>query len=212
MAKIKDMTGLQFGNLSVVKYAGLNNRGEATWFCKCSCGNTTVVTGNKLRSGWTRSCGCLQQTQRKKGFNKRHGMTETKLYVAWQNMKRRCNNPKDIMFKHYGGRGITVCDDWNSSFDSFLQWSNQSGYKEGLTIERINVNGNYEPSNCKWITKPDQYLNRTDSHRITAFGKTQTIKEWADESGIKYDTIERRINSYGWSAEDAVSIKPHKGR
>ena len=114
------------------------------------------------------------------------------------------------MYKNYGGRGIRVCDEWKDDFEPFMKWAQENGYKEGLSIERIDVNGNYEPSNCKWITPKEQYLNRTDSHLITAFGKTQTIKEWADESGLKYNTIERRINQYGWTAEEAVTVKPHK--
>ncbi len=212
MPHIKDMTNQYFGNLKVVAFAGKNNRGEATWKCVCSCGNETVVTGNKLRSGWTKSCGCLQERNRQRGIHKSHGMTNTKLYIIWQNMKRRCNDPNDIMFKNYGGRGIAVCNEWLSGFEAFLRWANDNGYKEGLSIERIDVNGDYSPDNCKWISKKQQYLNRTDSHRITAFGKTQTIKEWADESGLKYDTIERRINQYGWDPEEAVTIKPHQRR
>ena len=125
-------------------------------------------------------------------------------------MKHRCNDPKNMMYKNYGGRGIKVCDEWLNSFDAFDTWAESAGYVEGLSIERIDVNGNYEPSNCKWITKKQQYLNRTDSHRITAFGKTQTIKEWSDETGIKYDTIERRINQYGWTPERAVTERPWK--
>lgn len=212
MAQVKDITGQRFGLLTVIENVGKDKRGEAIWLCRCDCGNETTTTGYKLRSGWTKSCGCLQTAQRKKGFNKRHGMTDTKLYTIWQNMKRRCYDKNNIMFSHYGGRGICVCSEWLSRFETFAEWAKLTGYVEGLSIERIDVNGNYEPSNCKWIEKQKQYLNRTDSHQITAFGKTQTIKEWADESGLKYDTIERRINQYGWNAEDAVSIKPHKGR
>lgn len=125
-------------------------------------------------------------------------------------MKRRCLDPNNTMYKNYGGRGIRVCPEWLSGFEQFREWSEVTGYTEGLSIERIDVNGNYEPSNCKWIEKEKQYLNRTDSHYITAFGRTMTLKEWADESGLKYDTIERRINQYNWDPEKAVTIKPHK--
>lgn len=209
MAKNIDITGQRFGRLTVLRFDKIDKRGEKFWLCQCDCGNVTSVSSSKLRSGYTKSCGCLQQEHRKKGFNRRHGMTNTKLYVIWQNMKHRCNDPNNIMFQHYGGRGITVCQEWLSGFEQFLKWAEAAGYHEGLSLERINVNGNYEPNNCKWITQTQQYLNRTDSHYLTAFGKTQTIKEWADECGIKYDTIERRINQYGWSAEDAVTFKPH---
>lgn len=110
------------------------------------------------------------------------------------------------MYYRYGGRGITVCDDW-LRFEGFRDWAIASGYEEGLSIERVDIDAGYCPENCRWISKREQYLNRSDSHRITAFGKTQTIAEWAEETGIKYDTIERRINSYEWDPERAVSKK-----
>lgn len=209
MARYIDITGKRCGRLTVIREVGNDGRGEKKWLCKCDCGNETIVKSSKLRNGITRSCGCLQKEMRDNGNHKTHGMTNTKLYVIWCNMKKRCLSPGDIMYAHYGGRGITVCEEWQNDFCRFSEWSLTNGYKEGLSIERIDVNGNYEPDNCKWITKTEQYLNRTDSHFITAFGKTKTIKEWADESGLKYDTIERRINQYGWNAEDAVTIKPH---
>lgn len=212
MSAIKDITGQQFGELTVISFDGKDKRGEATWKCKCSCGNITTVTGHKLRSGWTKSCGCLQDKHRHEGFHKTHGMTNTKLYVIWQNMKHRCYDPNNIMFKNYGGRGIRVCDEWLSGFEPFMKWSFENGYSDGKSIDRIDVNGKYEPINCRWVNREQQYLNRTDSHLLTAFGKTKTIKEWSEESGIKYDTIERRVNQYGWDAEKAVTVRPHKGR
>ena len=112
------------------------------------------------------------------------------------------------MFYAYGAKGIRVCEEWHS-FEKFAEWALSHGYNDTLTIERIDYSKDYCPENCKWIPKQEQYLNRSDSHLVTAYGKTQTIKEWSDETGIKYDTIERRINAYGWSAEKAVSIKPH---
>ena len=207
--KMLDITGQRFGRLVALNVARQDKRGEFFWLCQCDCGNQKIVSSYKLRSGNTKSCGCLQAEHRKSGFHKTHGMTNTKLYVIWQNMKHRCSDPKNIMYKHYGGRGIKVCEEWLQGFAPFMEWAFSSGYSEGLSIERIDVDGNYEPKNCKWIAKTEQYLNRTDSHRLTAFGRTQTISEWAEESGIQYDTIERRINQYGWSAEDAVTLKPH---
>lgn len=210
MAKIIDMENKKFNHLTVIRKSHQDKRGEWFWICKCDCGNETIASGYKIRSGHTKSCGCVQEEHRKEGFHKRHGMTDTKLYIIWENMRRRCYYSKNNMYKNYGGRGIRVCDEWKDDFEPFMKWAQENGYKEGLSIERIDVNGNYEPSNCKWITPKEQYLNRTDSHLITAFGKTQTIKEWADESGLNYDTIERRINQYGWTAEEAVTVKPHK--
>ena len=211
MKKI-DITGQRFGRLVVIREDGKDKRGEYYWICRCDCGNEKRVSSYKLRSGNTQSCGCLQNEMIKNGLHKTHGMSNDKLYIIWLNMKHRCNDPNNDMYANYGGRGIKVCDKWLQGFESFMQWAFDAGYKNGLSIERIDVNGNYEPANCKWVTKKQQYLNRTDTHRLTAFGKTQTIKEWAEETGLKYDTIERRINQYGWSAEDAVTIKPHAGR
>lgn len=204
-----DITGKRFGKLVAIQIAKKDKRGEYYWLCKCDCGNQKVVSSYKLRSGNTKSCGCFQREFRANGIRKTHGMTNSKLYTIWQNMKHRCNDPKNIMFQYYGGRGIRVCDEWLGGFEQFMEWAMKMGYQEGLSIERIDVNGDYSPANCKWITKKQQYLNRTDSHLLTAFGKTQTIKEWADESGIKYDTIERRVNQYGWDAEDAVTYRPY---
>ena len=201
---IKDMTGKKIGRLTVVAYSHIGAGGKAYWECKCECGNTCVISGDKLRRGHTKSCGCLQRKMRKEGNHKTHGMSNTRIYRIWANMNERCSNPNSDMYYNYGGRGITVCEDWKKP-ENFISWANKTGYKDGLSIERIDVNGNYQPSNCKWITPKEQSLNQRRSHFLTAFGKTQTIKEWADETGIKYDTIERRVNQYKWSAEDAVS-------
>ena len=202
------MTGLKIGRLSVLKLSHISKSGKAHWTCKCDCGNIKNISGDKLRDGRTKSCGCLQMEMRANGLHKTHGLTNTRLYTEWLNMRRRCNDEKN---KHYGARGISVCKEW-SEFNIFAQWAVFNGYNDKLTIERIDVNGNYEPRNCKWIAPVEQHLNRTDSHRITAFGITKTIKEWSNSSGIKYDTIERRINAYGWRAEDAVTVPPYRKR
>lgn len=208
MGNAIDITGQKYGRLTVISLSHSDKRGERFWLCKCECGKEITASGYKLRSGNTKSCGCLQKEMRDAGLHKTHGMTNSKLYYTWENMKHRCQDPKNAMYKHYGGRGIKVCSEWADSFQDFKEWALTHRYREGLSIERIDVNGNYEPENCKWITLKEQYLNRTDSHMVTAFGKTQTIREWADETGLKYDTIERRLNGYGWSAERALTERP----
>lgn len=205
----KDIKGQKFGKLTVIDFSHKDKRGEAHWLCQCECGNQKTVSGSKLRSGNTKSCGCFQNEFRKKGIRKTHGMTNTRLYHEWCNMKSRCDKPSNIMYKNYGGRGIKHCEEWNK-FEAFKDWALEHGYNDCLTLERIDVNGDYEPANCKWIPITEQYNNRTDSHFITAFGKTQTVKQWSEETGIKYDTIHARIKYYGWSNEDALSIKPRK--
>lgn len=207
-----EMEGKRFGRLVVLKKDHKDKRGEWYWLCICDCGNYKVASGYKIRSGNTKSCGCLQSEMRKAGNHKTHGMTNSRLYVIWSNMRARCNNPKSCEYISYGGKGIFVCKEWEK-FENFSKWAFEHGYSQTLTIDRINVNGPYSPKNCRWVTSKEQSLNRTDNHLITALGKTQTIREWADESGLKYDTIERRINCYAWSPEDAVTIKPwHKNK
>lgn len=206
----KDETGNKYGKLTVIALDHVNNK--AYWLCKCECGNTKVVCGDKLRSGNTKSCGCIQKECRKEGKNhKTHGMTKKRLYYEWSNMRSRCDNCKNIMFKNYGGRGIKYASEWKH-FELFMDWALKAGYTDNLTLERKDVNKDYGPKNCTWITREKQYLNRTDSHFITAFGKTQTIKEWADETGLKYDTIHARIKYYGWDAEKALSLNPYQKR
>lgn len=124
-------------------------------------------------------------------------------------MKARCGNPKCYEFNAYGGKGVCVCEEWKA-FEPFASWALSSGYSDELTIDRIDVDGNYCPENCRWITRQKQSLNRTDNHTVTAFGRTQTIKEWADEVGLKYDTLERRLNAYHWEPERAVSTPARK--
>jgi len=206
-----DITNQRFGKLVVVSKHHQDKRQEWFWECKCDCGNTKIVSGYKLRSGNTKSCGCLQKEVRNAGLHKSHGMSDTRLYTTWLNMKHRCYYKKNAMYYAYGAKGIRVCNDW-FDFENFAEWALSHGYADDLTIERIDYTKDYCPENCKWIPMTDQYLNRSDSHLVTAFGKTQTIKEWSAETGIKYDTIERRLNAYGWSAEEAVSVKPHKKR
>lgn len=202
---IKDITGQKFGKVTVIDRDHQGRNSEWYWICRCDCGNITVVSGYRLRSGHTKSCGCLQEEQRRKGFNKTHGMTDTRIYYEWSNMKARCYNKNGNMYYAYGGRGISVCDEWRTSFVTFMEWALSHGYTDEMTLDRIDVNGNYCPENCRWIPPRKQYLNRSDNHIVEAFGQKKTIKEWADETGLKYDTIERRINAYGWTPERAVS-------
>ena len=131
----------------------------------------------------------------------------------WQNMKTRCNNAKSPSFGRYGGRGIVVCDDWRN-FENFKEWATANGYQENLTLDRVDVNGNYEPTNCRWITNAQQQLNKRTNHLITYNGKTQTIKEWSNELGMNYTTLSSRIMDYHWSVEKAITtpVKVYKRR
>jgi hypothetical protein len=134
-------------------------------------------------------------------------MAGTRLYKIWAGMIQRCENPNIKAYKNYGGRGITVCDSWRSSFSQFMAWSMENGYAEDLTIDRIDVNKNYEPNNCRWITKKAQGFNRRNNHRITYNGKTQTMRQWAEELNISYDVIAKRLNTLNWTVERALETK-----
>lgn len=132
-----------------------------------------------------------------------NGKCNTKLYNTWRGMKERCINPKHSAYKHYGGRGIKLFPAWYR-FTAFDSWASQSGYKEGLTIDRIDVNGNYEPENCRWITMEEQNKNKRSNKLITYKGKTQTMKDWAEELNINYGKLRDRLGKLGWSVERAL--------
>ena len=157
-----DLTGMRFGRLTVIERDAARGR-EAKWLCKCDCGNTKVVQGNHLRAGSIRSCGCLGSENRMQ-VNVTHGGTYDRLYNIWLGIRKRCFNPNEPAFHNYGGRGITVCDEW-SDFAVFREWALKTGYDQNApryqcTIDRIDVNGNYEPSNCRWVDMKVQRMNQ----------------------------------------------------
>lgn len=193
MSKVNDLTGQKFGRLTVESFAGKNSRRYATWLCQCDCGNKTVVCGSDLRSGNTKSCGCYHD-EVSRDRHKRHGMCHTKLYYVWVGMRGRCFNPNNKSYKNYGGRGITVCDEWKDSFSAFYDWALSNGYKDGLSIDRIKNNSDYSPENCRWTTQKVQNNNRRSNHFIEFNGETHTISEWAAKLGLTNRTLEKRIS------------------
>lgn len=151
-SKIKDVAGLRFGRLVTIEQIGFDKHHRATWKCKCDCGNFVNVNVNNLIFSRTQSCGCLH----KENFNRKtHNESKTRLYRIWCGMRARCYSSKSNVFKWYGGKGIKVCEEWNENYESFRDWAMANGYEEGLSIDRINSNGNYEPSNCRWLTRAE---------------------------------------------------------
>lgn len=202
----KDMIGKKFGRLTVLTREGTHVSGRsklALWGCICDCGNETVVRGASLRNGTTKSCGCAQR-ENASIANTTHGLSRTRIHRVWQAMKKRCENPNDKNYFNYGGRGIHVCEEWKDDFMSFYRWANSNDFDEGLTIDRIDVNGNYEPSNCMWVTQKVQ-SNNTRRNKFFYFkGEERTLSQISDICGIRYGVLYKRLNR-GWSLEEAVS-------
>ena len=190
-------TGNKHGLLSVIGPDHVGRDGSYYWECVCDCGKTVVVRGQSLRDGNTKSCGCQG-----KGYEF-HGESKTDLYDVWTAIKQRCFNKKSTAYQWYGKRGITVCEEWESSYESFRDWSLRNGYIHGLTIDRIDSNGNYCPENCRWVTRRDQARNKRSSVKVTYKGITMNAADWADKIGMKRRTFHGRIEK-GWSAEKAI--------
>lgn len=203
MPKIIDLTGQKFNRLTAIKYMHKKNK-KHYWLCKCECGNEIIVRSDMLKNGHTQSCGCWYNETRKMSKNKVHGMSKTKLFYVWQGMQRRCYNPNVKEFKNYGTRGITVCQEWLDDFMAFYNWAMANGYKKGLSIDRIDVNGNYEPSNCRWTDMKTQQRNRSNNHLLTFKDKTHCISEWSEITGISQTAIKNRLYR-GWSVEKALT-------
>ena len=156
--KLIDLTGQRFGRLVVLQRAKTINK-RTKWLCKCECGNEVVVEAYNLRVGHTQSCGCLQRAATSVA-NKTHGQGHTRLYRIWNNMKNRCYRKSYHAYNHYGGRGITICNEWLHDFQAFYDWAMANGYRDDLSIDRIDSNGNYCPKNCRWATMTEQNKNK----------------------------------------------------
>lgn len=205
----ENLTGRRFGRLVVEQRDERHSRGRAYWSCLCDCGNRTVVSGTNLRCGVTKSCGCLKSEPTKHG-DCRSG-SRNRLNGIWHTMLNRCNNPNSSSYENYGGRGIHICKEWEGSYLLFRKWAIEHGYSESLSIDRVDVNGDYEPSNCRWVTRGEQANNTRANVPVEFGGVTMNLMQWSKQSGIPYRTLRARLINYGWSIERALTT-PVRGR
>ena len=200
MSNLIDLTGRVFGRLTVKKRAP--DRGvHPRWLCACICGKESDVSGVALRTGGTRSCGCLKKDTAG-AHSKTHGMSTARIFKLWSGMMQRCYYKRHIGYANYGGRGIKVCTRWHK-FENFLADMGEGG--KGLSIERRRNGKGYSPSNCYWATRKEQSLNKRTNRYVTFAGITQCIRAWADEAGIQDDTIRQRLNK-GWPTAAAILL------
>lgn len=206
MAKL-DITGRRFGRLVALRIEPIPSK-YTHWRCKCDCGNESVVAIGNLRKSHTQSCGCYMR-ERISETSFIHGQSvaspsgPSRLYRIWCDMRHRCNNKANPRFPRYGGRGIVVCAEWGS-FVEFERWGLTNGYRDGLSIDRIDNDGAYSPGNCRWSGAKEQARNRASNAVFTYRGKTACIAEHAEDAGLKASTVRSRINESGWSIERAL--------
>lgn len=209
---LKDETGKRYGRLTVIEQAPVpehvKEKRQAFWRCRCDCGNIVVTNGSNLRRGDTVSCGCYN---RSKASRRTHGRHDSPEYTIWAKIKSRCCNPRSTHYRYYGGRGITMCVEWRDSFATFYAYVGPRPSPQ-YTIDRIDVNGNYEPGNVRWATRKQQANNRRNNVRLTYRGKTQLLAEWADELEIPLTTILNRYYYQGRSAAEVLYVGRLKRR
>lgn len=203
MARYEDLTGRRFGRLVVTKRIIKNNKGF--WLCVCDCGKIVLMREKtELLSGRRKSCGCYNRDRITK-----HGDSYSALYSVWHSMKVRCYTKTSIPYKNYGGRGITVCEKWRNDYTAFRDWALGHGYAKGLTLDRIDNNGNYTPENCRFVDMRTQSNNRRSTRHISYKGITQSVAEWGRTLGVRPELILDRLKK-NWPLADALSATKYK--
>jgi len=198
----RNLLNEKFGLLTVVEFAGQNAQKAYTWKCVCDCGKFKIATSGNLRSGNTRSCGCLNKTSHIK-----HGLHADRLHRIWNLMHQRCS---DLSNRYYGGKGIIVCDEWKL-FEPFREWSISNGYGPSLTIDRLNPQGNYCPQNCRWASAKDQNKNKSSNKWLLFRGQLKTLSQWSELYSMNPIRVNRRL-MLGWSLEEALTTAIDQSR
>lgn len=186
-----DLTGMKFGYLTALHRSNDKGNGKkpvVKWVCECKCGKIISVKSDALLSGHTVSCGCKKITH-----HESYGKRKTRLYNIWKCMRQRCMNPNNPNYLHYGGKGVMICDEW-MDYAKFKRWAEENGYSEDLSIDRINVDGNYSPSNCRWADGKTQANNTTRNRFLLFHGEYLTMSEIADKLNVSYSTIQHRVD------------------
>ena len=215
MPKLINEEGKRYGKLTVCdRSSGQHDKyGHYLWKCICDCGNVCYVKGAQLRNGNTRSCGCLHRETLSER-NEKHGLAGSRLYKIYKGMKRRCKSEGCCDYGDYGGRGIKLCAEWDGEHgaENFAKWSLENGYNDNLSIDRIDVNGDYSPDNCRWTDMKTQANNKRSNHVLEHNGERHTLTEWSEITGLSVGTIEARLRLLGWSIERALTtpIRGHK--
>ncbi len=190
-----DLTGQRFGKLTVLEFVPREGTKKSYWKCRCDCGGEKIVAGHDLKLKYTQSCGCLakeigKQSGRILGENNCvHGCSKTRLYYIWKGMRQRCYNHNNPDYKNYGGRGIKICDEWLDDFQAFRDWATENGYREGLSIDRIDNDRNYEPDNCRWISIKQQQRNKRNNLIVEYNGEEMCLSDVANTLGISKSTL-----------------------
>ena len=196
-----DISNNIYSRLKAIKFIE-NKKGRELWLFKCNCGKEKIIRKTHVTSGAIKSCGCLNIEKTTKHG---HGNKKDKIYRLWEGLKRRTLNNNFKQYSDYGGRGIFLCQEWCGDFINFYNWAINNGYKEGLTIERIDNNKGYNEDNCKFATRKEQQRNRRNNVLITYMGETKCLAEWCEIKNIKFSTLRCRLFKYNWSIERALN-------
>jgi hypothetical protein len=203
----KDLTGKKFNRLTVIKRVENNKHGQARWECECDCGNKATVITGELNSGGTKSCGCYFR-ERAKEANTKHDLSRTELYKSWGRMISRCTCTTNSKYKFYGGKGISVCDEWRNDFKTFYDWSMSNNYSKELSIDRIDPIGNYEPNNCRWTNNLVQSINKGMHTRNTSGFKGVSYKKSLNKWQVNISVNKKDIYLGVYAnIEDAVAAR-----
>lgn len=200
---MKKLKGQKFGRLLVIEKTDNRSNGHIKWMCECECGNKLEVSSYHLQNGNVKSCGCLKKETVKKLATK-HGKYNTRLYKILDGMKQRCYNTKNASYQYYGPKGIKVCDEWLEDFMNFYNWAIKNGYRENLTIDRIDSDKDYCPDNCRWVTCKEQMINRKSNHWTTYKESTKTLSQWAEEYNLTVSCLKWRLKN-GWNIDKALN-------